>query len=103
MLTQFGAGDHRRPLVEQADQRAQQPGLALAPFAEQDEVVSRDQRPFELGQDGVVESQNARPDGCAVRPVGQCGQQIFADFLLDSPFTVTGGTQFADGAGQVAR
>ena len=35
--------------------------------------------------------------------LGQRGQQIFAEFLLDSPFTMTGGTQFADGAGQVAR
>ena len=100
VLAQFGAGDHRRPLVKQPDQRAQQPGLALAAFAEQDEVVAGDQRPLQLRQDGVVEAQDAWPDLVAV---GQRGQQILADFLLDSPLTMAGGTQLADRAGQIAR
>lgn len=103
MLAQFGPGDHGRPLVEQADQRAQQPGLALAALTEQHEVVAGDQRPLQLRQDGVVESQDARPDGLTVAAFGEAGQQILANFLLDSPFTMSGGTQFADGAGQVAR
>ena len=100
MLAQFGPADHRRPLVKQPDQRAQQPGLALAAFAEQDEVVTRDQRPLQLRQYGVVEAQDAWPD---LVSLGQRGQQILADFLLDSPFTMAGGTQFADRAGQIAR
>ena len=100
VLTQFGAGDHRRPFVKQPDQRAQQPSFALAAFAEQDEVVTGDQRPLQLGQYGVFESQDARPN---VFTFGQRGQQILADFLLDSPFTMARRAQFADGSGQVAR
>ena len=62
--------------------------------------MTRDQRPLQLGQNGVVEAQDAWPN---IVSVGQRGQQILADFLLDSPFTMTGGTQFADRAGQIAR
>ena len=93
----------RVALVEQSGQRAKQPGLALTAFTEQNEIVARDQRPLQLGQDGVVESQNARPDGFTISAFGEACEQIFAYFLLDSPFTMTGGTQFADCAGQVAR
>ncbi len=103
MLTEFGPADHGCPLVEQPGQRPQQPGLALTAFAEQHEVVTRDQRPLQLGQYGVVETKDPGPDVAGLRALGQRGQQIFAEFLLDSPFTMTGGTQFADGAGQVAR
>ncbi len=42
-----------------------------------------------LGQHGVVETQAAWPDLVAL---GERGQQIFPDFLLNSPFTMTGGT-----------
>ena len=36
-------------------------------------------------------------------PVGQRGQQVLPDFLLDAPFPMAGGAQLADGAGQIAR
>ena len=62
MLAELGAGDHRRPLVEQPGQRAQQSGLALPAFAEQDEVVAGDQRPLQLRQHGVLEAEDAGPD-----------------------------------------
>ena len=45
VLPQLGAGDHRRPLVEQPDQGAQQPGLALAALAQQDHVVAGQDAP----------------------------------------------------------
>ena len=48
MLAEFGAGDHRRPLIEQADQCPQQSGLALTALTEEHEVVARDQRPLQL-------------------------------------------------------
>ncbi|GAA4539842.1 hypothetical protein GCM10023161_19790 [Mycobacterium paraffinicum] len=58
-----------------------------------------DERPFQLGQDGLLKTQDSRPNLVALR---QRGQQVFPDFLFDSPFTMAGGTQFADGAGQIA-
>ena len=100
MLAQLGAVDHRRPLVEQADERAQQPGLALAALAEQHDVVAGDQRPLQLRDDGVVEAEDAGP---RVAALGQRGQQVVADFGLDAPLAMPGGTQLADGPGQIIR
>jgi len=100
VLAQFSPADHRGPLVKQAGKRPQQPCFALPALTEQDKIVARDQRTLDLGQHGVVEAQDARPD---LVTLGQRGQQVFPDFLFDSPFTVPGGTQFADGAGQVIR
>src|SRR6476620_1007849 len=76
MLAQFGALDHRRPLVEQAGQRPQQPGLALSAFAEQDYVVSGDEGPLQLGNHGIVEAENAGP---RIAAIGQRGQQVLPD------------------------
>ena len=39
--------------------RADQPGLALAALAEQDDVVPGEQRPLEVGQHGLVEPDDA--------------------------------------------
>ena len=70
-----------RPLVEQADERAQQPGLALAALAEQHDVVAREQGPLQLGQHGGLEADDARPR-VASRP--QRGDQVVADLVLDA-------------------
>lgn len=55
------ARDHRRPLVEQADQGAQDARLALAAFAEHHDVVAGEERPLELGNDGRLEADDAGP------------------------------------------
>ena len=59
-VVDLAAGDDRRPLVEQADEGADQAGLALAALAEEDEVVAGEQRALELGQHGVLEADDAR-------------------------------------------
>src|SRR5579875_423381 len=59
-----------------------------------------DQGPLQLRDHGVVEAQDPRPD---VVTLGQRGEQVFPDFLFDSPLAVPGGAQFADGAGQMIR
>ena len=78
VLAELGAGDHRRPLVEQADQRAQQPGLALAALAEQDDVVAGDQRPLELRDDGVLEAVQPGP---RVAALAERGEQVVAELV----------------------
>ena len=70
-----------RPLVEQADQGADQPGLALAALAEQDHVVAGEQGPLDLGEHGLVEADDAGQGGLAG---GQPGQQVVADLGLDA-------------------
>ena len=82
VLAELGAGDHRRPLVEQADQGAQQPGLALAALAEQHDVVAGDQRPLELRDHGVLEAVQPGPGVAALaaaRPAGCRGSPRAAD------------------------
>ena len=100
VLAQLGALDHRRPLVEQAGQRAQQPGLALTALTEQHDVVAGDQRPLQLRQHGVVEADDAGPH---VAALGQCGQQVLPDLVFDAPLAMAGCAQLADGPGQIVR
>ena len=95
VLAELGAGDDRRPLVEQADQRAQQPGLALAALAEQHDVVAGDQRPLELRDDGVLEAVQPRP---RVAALAQRGEQVVADLGAQGAGHVAGGAELADGA-----
>ena len=85
-----------RPLVEQADQRAQQPGLALAALAEQHHVVAGDQRPLELRDDGVVEAVQAGP---GVLTGAQLRQQVVADLLPERLLDVAARAQLTDGGG----
>ena len=60
VVADLAALDDRAPLVEQARERAHEAGLALAALAEQDEVVSGEQRRLELGQHGLLEADHAR-------------------------------------------
>ena len=56
-----------QPLVEQLDQRADDSRLGLAPFTEQDDVVTGQQRGLELGQDRVLVPENRRSERYARR------------------------------------
>src|SRR3954468_18520988 len=96
VLVELAAHEDRRPLVQQADQGPDQPGLALAPLAEQHEVVAGDERPLDLGDDGVLEPDDARQGGFAG---GQAGQQVGADLGLDRAVGSTAGAEFPEGRG----
>ena len=76
------------------DERTQQPGLALAPLAEEHDVVSRDDGPLELWDDGVLEAVQSRP---RVAPVSQRGQQVVAHLGLEVLLLVSGRPQRAEG------
>ena len=62
--------------------------------------MSGDQSPLHLRQHRVLEAEDAGPH---VAALGQCDQQILPELLLDAPFLMAGGTQFADRAGQIVR
>jgi hypothetical protein len=69
------------PLVEQTGDCTHDPRLALPAFAEHDQIVSGEQRRFQLRQHGVIEPDNAwerRPPGT------QPGQYIFPKLLFDA-------------------
>jgi hypothetical protein len=94
VLVELAAGEHRRPLVEQADQRADEAGLALPALAEQHQVVAGDQRPFDLRDDGVLEADHA---GQARLAGLQAGQQVAAELGLDGPEDGSAGAERAEG------
>src|SRR6185503_20706305 len=98
VLAELGARDDRGPLVEQADERAQQPGLALAALAEQHDVVAREQGPLQLGEHGALEADDARP---RVASRLQRGDQVVADLVLDATLDVAGRAERAQGAGKL--
>jgi len=61
------AGTIGHPLVQQPDQRADDPGLGLAPLAQQDDVVARQVGVLQLGHHGVLEPEHAGHQGPAER------------------------------------
>ena len=73
---------HRDPLVEQRDERAQQPRLGLAAQTEQDEVVLRQQRVHQLRDDGVVVADDAGEQRLAG---AKFPNEVVADLLMDAP------------------
>jgi hypothetical protein len=96
VLVELAAHQDRRPLVEQADEGADQPGLALPALAEQHEVVAGDEGPLDLRQDRVLEPDQAgEADLAAAEP----GEQIAAQFGLDRPEGRAGGPELAERRG----
>jgi len=75
-------GDDGHLLVEQLDQAAQDPALRLAAEAEQDEIVSGQNRVDELGDDRLVVPDDAGKERLA--PL-QLANQVVADLLPDRP------------------
>ena len=58
VVANFGAGNHGQPLVEQIHEGPRDPGLRLAPLAEQDHVVACQKGVLELRQDRLVEAED---------------------------------------------
>jgi hypothetical protein len=92
---ELGAGQHRGPLVEQAGQRADQPGLALAALAEQHQVVTGEQGPLHLRQHGVLEAEDAGERRLAARSLASRLSRTSA-LTLRSAWPL--GAQLAEGA-----
>ncbi|BBY31737.1 hypothetical protein GCM10023114_59480 [Mycolicibacterium sediminis] len=62
--------------------------------------MTGDQRPLQLRQDGVLETQDAGPH---VASLGQRGEQVLPDLVLDATLSVAGCAEFADGTWEVCR
>ena len=75
-------GDHSSSRPGEA---AQQPRLALAALAEQDDVVPGEQGAFQLRDHGGVESVDAGP---GVAAVGERRQEVLAQFDAQRPVGV---------------
>ena len=93
VLPQLGAGDHRRPLVEQPDQGAQQSRLALSALTQQHHVVAGEQRPLELRDDGGLEPVQPGP---RIATLTQGVEQVVAQLLAERLQLVAAGAQLAE-------
>src|SRR5690606_12149837 len=98
VVVDLAAVDDRGPLVEEPGDGADEPGLALAALTEQDQVVTGEQRPFEMGQDSVVEAHDAREPGFACT---EPGQQVLADLGFDGAMNVAALSQLAKNTRQM--
>lgn len=79
MVVDLTAVDDRGPLVEKTRDGADEPGLALAAFAEKNQVMPGEQRSLEIWQDSVVEAHDAGEPRLSGT---QTGQEILADLSL---------------------
>ena len=96
ILGNFDAVEHRRPLVEQRHQRTEDPRLRLPAFAEQDQILTGEQRVLQLRQHRVVVADDARKQRFAGT---QLFDQVFSQFGLDRQHAVAGRLQFPKGRG----
>ena len=94
MLAELGVLDHRTPLIEQPDHRAQQAGLALPALTKKHDVVAGDEGPLELRDDGGCEAVQPRP---RVAALAERGEKIVADLDAQRLLHMAGRPELADG------
>ena len=81
VVVDLAPGHDWNGVVEQADERAQDPALRLTTQAEQDEVVARQNRVDDLRDDRVVEADDSRKER---RPRLEPRDQVASDLVLDA-------------------
>jgi len=88
VVVDLAAHDDGHPLVEQAHEGAHHAGLGLAPFAQEHDVVTGEQGVGELGNDGVLVSDDTLDEQVAV---GERGDRVGPELLLDRSRDPTAG------------
>ena len=96
-IVDLTALDVGHPLVEQPDERADQPCLALPPLPQQNKVVSGQQSPLHLGPNGVFESDDARQRR---QPIAQATQEVLLHLGLHRARLISTLQKFGLRAGQ---
>ena len=99
VVVDLAAGDDRRPLVEQIDERADDAGLGLPPLAQQDHVVTGQQGVLQLREDRIVVAEEAAHDRLAG---GHADHGVGPDLVLHRPRLPAALPQFSDGLGSFA-
>ena len=95
VVADLAAGERRHRLVEERHERPGQAALGLAPLAEQDQVLAGQERVLDLGQDGLVEADDAGEDALAAL---ELPDEVLADLGLDGARRVACLTKLADGS-----
>ena len=96
VVVDLAAGDDRHPLVEQADERADDARLRLAALAEEDHVVAGEQRVRQLRKHGVVVADHAFDERTFL---GEGAYRVRTNLFLDGTRLPTAGAQVSEGCG----
>ena len=80
VVVNLAAGDDRNLVIQQVGEAAEDAALGLAAQAEQNEVVTRENRVHQLRDDRLVIPDHTRKERLAGL---QLADQVFADFFLD--------------------
>jgi hypothetical protein len=95
VLRDLGAGEDRRPLVQQADEAAHQAGFRLAALAEQDDVLVAENGVGELRDHRVVVTGDAGKQRLAG---AQPGDEVAPELGLDGQHLMAAGPQGTEGS-----
>ena len=98
VVVDFGAGDDGHPLVQQADQGPDDPGLGLTALAQEDEVVAGQDGVLQLGDDGLLEAEDAGHERLAL---GDELGRVAAHLLGHRDGLPAAGPQVGQGGGEV--
>ena len=97
VVVKFAAVDDGDVFVQQVDHGANQAGLGLAAFAQQDDVLAGQDGVFQLRDNGLLEADDAGEH----RLFGaDFGNQVAADFLAHGHGLIAAVAQFAEGGRQ---
>ena len=94
----LAAGNLGDGLVQQVDQAADDAGLGLTPFAQQDQVLAGQDGVFQLGDDGVLKTDDAGEHDL-LGP--HLGHQVSAHLLAHRSYPIAAVPQLADSFGPV--
>ena len=97
VVVELAAVNDGDALVQQADHGANQAGFGLAALAQQDDVLAGQDGVFQLGDDGLLEADDAGKDWLFGADLGN---QVAADFLAHGDGLVAAVAEFAEGGGQ---
>ena len=100
VVMQVAACDGRQPFVEQTYERADHSGLGLAPLAEEDHIVARQQSVLQRGDDGLLVAEHIREDGA---PLSDGCDEVAADFFFDRRRLPARCFKRAEGGRQIGR
>ncbi len=100
VVVDLAAGDNRHPLVEKIGEAADHARLGLTAFAEEDHVVTGEQRILELRHHGLFVTEHAGEQRLSGR---DALHRIETDLLLDGTRHPSGCPQFANRRGKSGR
>ncbi len=100
IVVDLGTCDDGHRVVEQVDEHSQHAGLSLAAQSQKEQVVARENRVDDLGNDGLVVADNSGKQRFAA---SELGQQVPPHLVFDADGLPSAGAQLPKGLWSVAQ